>query len=153
MSRVIGFLLLVFIFSFTTSCEVDDICTQEVLTPKLILTFYDATNREVRKDVDTLTVWAVDKENLYTKEKKDSIAIPLNLNADVVKYFFNSSSVIDTFTIHYDRKEVFLSRSCGYKINYTLKNETQFSENWVNDFEINTQTIENEQAVHVKIFH
>jgi len=145
-----------FLFIFITtivSCEVDDICIEEVLTPKLIITFQDASNNDIRKKVDTLTVWAVDKATRYNKTNTDSIAIPLDLNSNMVTYLLNSSSVIDTLQVHYTRKEIFVSRSCGYKLNFILKNETHLSHNWANDFEIKTQNIENEQTIHIQIYH
>lgn len=153
MSKGFTFFIVVIILFFTGSCEVDDICTKEILTPKLILTFHDASDIETRKEVDTLTVWAANKENFYNKTKTDSIAIPLDMNNDVVHYNFVSNSILDTFQIHYDRKDVFVSRSCGYKMNFTLLNETELTQNWVHDFEIKTQNIENEQTVHIQIYH
>lgn len=153
MSKIFYFLFFLFILGLTQSCEVDDICTETVLTPKLILTFYDVTNRNVRKEVDTLTVWVASKDILYNKTKTDSIAIPLDMNSNVVNYNFVSSSVLDTLQIHYDKKDIFVSRSCGYKMNFTLLNNTQFTHNWVADFEIKTQNIENEQTVHIQIYH
>lgn len=137
------------------SCEVDDICVEEVVTPKLIIKFYDALDKDIEKEVDTLSVWAIGKDKLYEKVKTDSIAIPLNISADSVDYFFVSSSIVDTLQIHYIRNEVFVSRSCGFKMNFTLGNETQLSHQWTNDFETvqTPQFIENEQAVHLKVYH
>ena len=153
MSKVFTYFIASIIVFIAGSCEVDDICIKEVLTPKLIITFYDNGARENRKEVDTLSVWANDKENLYNKTKTDSIAIPLDMNNNVVNYYFSSSSVIDTFQIHYNRKDVFVSRSCGYKMNFILSNETQLSQNWAHDFEIKTQNIEDEQTIHIQIYH
>ncbi len=147
--------LFVFLIISLQSCEIDDICVQEVVTPKLIIKFYDAADREIEKQVDTLSVWAEGKDKLYEKVKTDSIAIPLNSAVDVVNYFFESSSLTDTLQIHYTRKEIFVSRSCGFKMNFILGNETQLSCQWTDSFETEQtpQSIENEQEVHLKIYH
>lgn len=153
MTKIASFFIFLFILSLSMSCEIDDICTQEVLTPKLIITFHDFSDKELRKEVDTLTVWAVDKDTLYLKKKTDSIAIPLNMNSDVVHYKLSSNNSIDSLRIHYERKEIFVSRSCGFKINFILLNNTQLTQNWTDDFEIKTQNVENEQNVHIQIYH
>jgi len=137
------------------SCEVDDICVEDVSTPKLIIKFYDASNILETKEVDTLSVWVEGKDKLYDAVKTDSIAIPLDLNANNTKYFLSKSDTIEVFNIYHTNKEIFVSRSCGFKMNFTLQNETQLTNEWTDNFETteSPQIIENEQTVHVKIYH
>ena len=41
-----------------TSCESDDICPESSQkTPRLIITFYDISNPELRKDVENLAIY------------------------------------------------------------------------------------------------
>ena len=56
--------LFFFISTFIFACEKDDICTQNPLTPNLILRFYDADNPSKVKDVTSLYVWAENKDTL-----------------------------------------------------------------------------------------
>ena len=61
-----------------SSCEKDDICTQNPLTPSLILRFYDAEDISALKTATSLYVWADGKDSIYQNVTTDSIAIPLN---------------------------------------------------------------------------
>jgi len=45
----------------------------------------------------------------------DSIAIPLDLTQNSTLYKFKSGAITDSILFTYDRKDVFVSRSCGYK--------------------------------------
>ena len=154
------FILCIAIFS---SCEKDDFCTKNPVTPMLILRFYDAAERDVFKEAQYLSVWAEGKDTLsaYTSISKDSIAIPLNSITSETIYHLKKNSVdgnlannqTATFTIQYTPVEDFVSRSCGYRI---LFNEVTFSADasWMQDFTPSTlTTIENQSAAHVKIYH
>lgn len=148
---------IVFLFALIAivqSCEVDDICVDDINTPKLIIQFYDVNTLET-KEVDTLSVWVEGKDKLYDAVKTDSIAIPLDLSSNDTKYLLSKSDTLDIFHIYHVNNEVFVSRSCGYKMNFTIQNETELSHLWTDDFEITASplNIENEQEVHVKIYH
>lgn len=149
------YILFLFVLTaFVLSCEVDDICVDDVNTPKLIIEFYDANTLET-KEVDTLSVWIEGKDKLYDSAITDSIAIPLDLSSNNTKYFLSKSDTLDVFHIYHSNNEVFVSRSCGFKMNFTIQNETTLSHLWTDDFETteSSQNIENEQEVHVKIYH
>ena len=148
-------LLLSIVFATIPSCEVDDICVQEVLTPKMIIEFYDATEIETKKNIEKLTVWAENKDSLFIDLKRDSISIPLDFNTEMTKYYLAANSIVDTLYIYHINKDVFVSRSCGYKVNYELKPDTHTSNEWIIDFETasNPQLITNEKEVHIKIYH
>lgn len=143
-------LLFLFVIAFS-NCEKDDICV-EATTPMLIIKFYDYTNPENSKLVNSLTVWANEKDNLYNNEQLDSIVIPLNLNENYTLYKFQSGSDIDSVNIAYERKDIFVSRSCGYKTVFeNLTIET--TDTWIKDYLINNSTIENETNTHINIYH
>ena len=55
--------LLGFILLLNTSCEKDDFCLQNPVTPNLVLRFYDNINRNTQKQVKKLSVWALNKDN------------------------------------------------------------------------------------------
>lgn len=155
MKQLVNIVVFFILLAIISSCEIDDICVEDVSTPKLIIKFYDAENITETKEVDSLSVWIDGKEKYYDKVTTDSIAIPLNLNSNDTKYFLTKSDTLDIFHIYHTNNEVFVSRSCGFKMNYTIENATQMSHLWSDYFETTEtpQLIENEQTVHVKIYH
>ena len=140
-----------FILSFL-SCEVDDICV-EPTTPQLIIRFYDVTKPTTKKPVTNLNVWVVGKDSIIKNKETDSIAIPLNINSDQTIYKFSSSKLVDNITYNYQRNEVFVSRSCGFKYIFKHINTTNSTSNWIKQIIIINPTIENEKNAHIKIMH
>ncbi|EAQ41217.1 DUF6452 family protein [Polaribacter sp. MED152] len=151
MRKTFVFLSLI-IFTFL-SCEKDDFCTQNPVTPKLILRFYDDTNRESVKTVDNLYVWAEGKDSLFINASLDSLFIPLNSAATETVYNFSKNNVVNQFTIQYTTENDFVSRSCGFKVIFNDVNFTS-DNTWITDFEpSNLTTIENQNEAHVQIYH
>lgn len=150
MKKTVGLISILLLFF---SCEKDDFCTQNPVTPNLILRFYDSTNRNTIKKVDNLYVWAEGKDSLFVNASLDSLYIPLNTAALETVYYFSKDNTINQFTISYSTANEYVSRSCGYKV---IFNEVSFTSNnsWINDFEPNTPiTVENQNKAHVQIFH
>ena len=157
-------LLLGFILLINTSCEKDDFCLKNPVTPNLVLRFYDETNRETLKTAKLLTVWIEGKDTIdgYESFTTDSIAIPINSLALETIYHLKineengakADNQVTTFTITYDPEEEYVSRSCGYKV---IFNDVTFSSdntNWIKDFTPETlTTIDNQDAAHVQIYH
>ncbi|AUC84195.1 hypothetical protein CW731_02275 [Polaribacter sp. ALD11] len=164
MKKIILFLLL-FLVLFS-ACEKDDFCVQNPVTSKLIIDFYDATNRETPKKVQLLSVWSGTKDTIsqYTSVSENSISIPLNSLTSETVYSFKkntsggatSKNEITTFTIKYDTEEEFVSRSCGYKVvfnNVAFSADTG-STSWIKDFTPTTIiNLDNQTTAHVQIFH
>lgn len=150
MKKTVGIISILLLFF---SCEKDDFCTQNPVTPNLILRFYDSTNRNTIKKVDNLYVWAEGKDSLFVNASLDSLYIPLNTAALETVYYFSKDNTINQLTISYSTTNEYVSRSCGYKV---IFNEVSFTSNnsWINDFEPNTPiTVENQNKAHVQIFH
>ena len=154
MKKLLSYIFII-ILTTTISCEIDDICIEDSSTPKLIIKFFDANDSNIAKEVENLYVWAKEKDSLYQETTTDSIAIPLNPSTSIVEYCLSTNSIIDTLKIHYTNQEVFISRSCGYKMNFTIQDETQLLHHWASGFETTEtpQIIENEQETHLKIYH
>ena len=145
--------LLGFLSIIITSCEKDDYCLKNPVTPNLILRFYDDSNRKTLKSVDELYVWSTGKDSIFSNVKSDSIYLPLNSNTTKTVYHLSNGSSVDTFTITYTPEEEFVSRSCGFKINFQ---EVSFSSNtfWIKDFTPSSlTTIDSQNAAHVQIYH
>jgi len=152
-----------------SACEKDDICV-EGDTPLLIISFYDVDNRTEKKAVPLLRV--IGANNSFTVNTimdristLDSIGIPLNSSLNTTSFAFitdsedddmnNEIGNTDTIAFNYNRKDVFISRACGFVANYeNLNNElTADTDNWIKEIEIVTPLVENQNAAHVKIFH
>jgi hypothetical protein len=151
MKKIIGFLFLMVVI--ISSCEKDDFCTQNPVTPKLILAFYNTDSRNDLKTIEQLYVWAEGKEDsLLVNVSQDSIFIPLNVNSNQTVYNLSKDNVVEQFTIDYTPENRYVSRSCGYKI---IFNDLTFSttNNWVTDFTAIETSLENQDSAHVQIFH
>ncbi|NVK51565.1 MAG: hypothetical protein HWD85_01430 [Flavobacteriaceae bacterium] len=144
------------------ACEKDDICLQPV-TPKLVLRFYDNANPTSKKAVKNLSIWAEGKDTLksYKSVNVDSVALPLNINANQTVYYLKMNNTTgnkaankyNKLTINYSTKEIYVSRSCGFK---TLFNNVTFISNngWFQSFTpTSLTTIDNENKAHVKIYY
>lgn len=145
----VAFLLICMVFS---ACEKDDICLLDT-TPSLIIVFKDKDNIEIKKSVSQLTIWAQDKDSIIFQQSLDSIAIPLDLNNDLTKYYFANSSATDEFTFVYSRTDEFISRSCGYKTLFSDLNIVDPTNNWISSYEIQNTTVENENSTHITFYH
>jgi len=135
------------------SCQKDDFCVDPI-TPHLIIRFYDNANPDNYKKVTDLKVWAEGKEILenYDDVSTDSLAIQLDPAQDFTIYYLSSSTSNDTIRINYLKNDIYVSRSCGYKYNFTELELSNVTNNWIKDTEITNQTVENETE-HIKILH
>lgn len=170
MKKIIALFLVFLVFM---TCEKDDICPEETATtPRLIVRFYDALIRENTKSVSGLFVYGINDadETVFFKNVSisttDSIAIPLRTDIDVIKLVFHKDLVDtsdllvgnpDTIDVKYKREDVYVSRACGYKATFTNL-ETDFiivTDNWISSIDIvaENNTIENENAAHINIYH
>lgn len=149
--------ILIFLFIISiTSCERDDICIDEI-TPNFTIRFYDSENPTEFKSVAGLKVKLLNTTIDTILVSGDSIQLPILNSIDTTVYSLtnsdNTSEIsTDFITLIYDSNEVFVGRSCGFKSVYdnVIYENT---ENWINDFQIVTESIQNETAAHVKIFH
>jgi hypothetical protein len=161
-----GLFTLLFALSFW-NCEKDDICEEGTpTTPKLIISFYDNTSPTNTKNVTNLKVTADGVSTSLNFNAVSKIELPLKTNADLVDYslVFDSENTNvalqneDKITINYSRKDIYISRACGFKTNFTLNANpngmvlTPDTDNWIKEITIQKFTIENENETHVKIF-
>jgi hypothetical protein len=147
------YLILLVILSFTLiNCEKDDICI-ETTTPKLIVVFYNNDIPATKKEVTSLTVSVDSLGNIYENQSIDSIAIPLDLTKNSTLYKFKSGTITDSINFTYDRRDVFVSRSCGYKTIFENLQIESRTENWIKNDTLKNTIIDNETATHLNIFH
>lgn len=157
-------LLFIFCTAIFSRCEKDDFCTKDPVTPKLVLRFYDANDRDQLKNTERLSIWAAGKDTIpdYKSVATDSVSIPLNSTIIETVYHLKinafdgnlASNQTTTFTIQYTPVEEFVSRSCGFRV---IFNDVAFSSDtstWIQDYTPTTlTTIDNQSTAHVQIFH
>lgn len=173
MKRLIASIaVLLILTSYLLSCEKDDLCTDETpTTPGLVLEFYQNGNRDVVFPIDI--AYYAGSNIVDPAGTQSSITLPLRADADSTELFLQYNRVstggvrtvnVDRFTVNYTRKQVYVSRACGYKTIYTLLPDSDTAPNpivsdgpvtdgvWIRDFDILTTDITYDNEVHIKIY-
>lgn len=151
------------IFFILISCEKDDICIEnEIGTPRIILSFYDKIDKNLKKPVENLLIKGLEKEDTLDVFSGDSIAIPLRNDSNFSKYEFilnagGENSNNDTIHIFYSRYDLYINRACGFKSNFILNNPPTAlfnkDNNWINEIVKLKDTVLNEDYSHLAIYH
>ena len=162
MKKIVVLLLIAITLS---SCEKDDICTEET-TPRLVLEFYDISNPANLKTVLNLKVKGVGQTlDLGTYNGVSEIQLPLKIDDIGTKYslILNSAGTSpneDFLQFNYITQNVYVSRACGYKTIFTLDNPNGVVKTdaiipdsfWIQDINIQTTNITTENETHIKIY-
>lgn len=153
--------LMVGILAFS-ACEKDDICV-DADTPRLIVRFYDIADTTDFKSVQNLIVrglTASGAQDTITNSALDSIVLPLRVDENSTSFTLsrqtsNDDINVDTITFTYEAKEIFISRACGYIVNFDGLQTTVVQDDsvWIQETRITTPLIENTASAHVKILH
>jgi hypothetical protein len=167
-------LLLFVIGLFLSGCEKDDICdANTVTTPRLVISFYDVTNSSVLKNVTNLKIigegmtdGVVFKGSSVINGK--TVSIPLKTDADETTFSFilNSESSNpalvneDILKFKYERENLYVSRACGFKTEYTLDPHTPYihtdgpaaDQKWIAYIAVKNSLIANENETHLEIY-
>lgn len=172
MKKIIPILLIVSMLYYVSSCEKDDICVDGD-TPLLVIGFFDIEDTTAAKAVSSIRIRNIDIDSVLTNStfgdrsnSPDSLQVPLRSSATSTMYHIISGSQddtdsgeetgnIDTLTISYDLGEAFVSRACGFVVNYNNITVTlnEGAENWIQDISVVQPNVENTDSIHVKIFH
>ena len=140
--------------------EPDDICLESNTdTPNLIINFLDFNSGE-SKPVVNLKIKGVDSENDFFIGTVDSISIPLSNYQNTTPFSFtkefdSNQANEDLIYFNYVRNNVYISRSCGYKMEYEIENIIVENDNlnWIEDSIIEKRVVNDENSHHVKIYH
>jgi hypothetical protein len=178
MKKIIAFLMILGFAS--SSCEPDDICDPTTATtPRMLIQFFDISTPSVQKNVKNLKVigegmpegvvfnpTATGDAKYITNE--NSILLPLNTEADLVKYKFileygNKNPLItneDNLEFKYTRENAYVSRACGFKTifnlapsnPYTLTDAVPADQKWIKYVMVAQNNITYENETIIKIF-
>jgi hypothetical protein len=179
MKKIISILLL---FTFgLSSCEKDDICDPNTpTTPRLVITFYDIANPSKTKNVTNLMVIGDEmKEGIVFNESLpvtdttryvtngSSVMLPLKVNDSTVTYklIYNSLNTnpasinTDVLKFNYTPQNVYVSRACGFKTIFQLRNVLPFVHTdpngdtfWMTEVDLENPNIESENETHIKVY-
>jgi len=170
MKKLIGCILFLAALSlYMISCEKDDLCDPLITkTPKMIVEFYRAENREEPQVVSNLRYFVEGRAEEIAVGSTDSTAVPLRVDATSTKWGFKRDRAVsggtatdtDFIEFKYTTREEYVSRACGFKTLFTLNDEvpspvlTTGDDNtfWIQSVEIEKFEIENENEVHVKVY-
>lgn len=168
-------ILLVLAIAFTfTSCEKDDICdANTITTSRLVISFYDINNPTVLKSVSDLKIIGEGMTEGVTFDGStlingSTVSIPLKTDADATTFRFilnygNSNPALvneDNLKFNYSRANIFVSRACGFKTEYTLDPTTPYihtdaavaDQKWIQYIAVKKSTINNENETHLEIY-
>ena len=160
-------------YSFS-SCEKDDICdANTVTTPRLVISFYDVTNSAILKNTTNLKITGEGMTdgvvfNGSSLINGSTVSIPLKTNADATTFRFilnsgNTNTALvneDILKFNYTREELFVSRACGFKTEYTLNPLAPYvlsdaaigDEKWIQYIAVKNSIIANENEIHIEIY-
>jgi hypothetical protein len=160
-------------YSFS-SCEKDDICdANTVTTPRLVISFYDVTNSAILKNTTNLKITGEGMTdgvvfNGSSLINGSTVSIPLKTNADATTFRFilnsgNTNTALvneDILKFNYTREELFVSRACGFKTEYTLDPLAPYvlsdaaigDEKWIQYIAVKNSIIANENEIHLEIY-
>lgn len=162
--KIIIPILILFAFK---GCTKDDICPPDTATTaNLVIAFNDIANPINTKNVVVLSV-ITDNEaanEVISFEETNEIAIPLNTASDTTKYLFKRSTITNTDTINnvdkvmfvYQRREEYVNRACGFKVEYfnlEASVENEGTENWIQEIIVKRDTVNDENSAHITMLH
>jgi len=175
MKKFLNIVIIAVAFIFS-GCEKDDICASTTpTTPRLAIDFYNRENGQLLKSFTRLTAKAVGEANpiIFNEQGTEitkyqisgsRLLLPLKLNSEETTYeltqYSDTPELIntDTITINYATRQIYVSRACGYKINFRLNDERPIqrpsgdANQWISNIVVETTNIETENEIHVKIY-
>src|SRR5690554_2058675 len=163
-------LLTLFCLGSLSRCEKDDICAEDTpTTPKVVVDFYEYLNPSVQKSFSKLEVFDVAfPQQVLVYENTNQILLPLRTDTQISNYVFrltytNINTEVtneDLVEIRYAQDDIYISRACGYKSNFTLTDSEPLSPNpkvsdssaeelWIKELIVRQAVIINENETHL----
>ena len=159
-------------FGALSKCEKDDICSESTPTsPMLVIDFYEFLNPSVSKSFQKLEIFDVENpEKILVFEGENQILLPLKTDSQtstyIFKLYYTNINVVmtneDVVEIRYTKDDIYISRACGYKSNFTLSDSDPLNPNpkitdsgsdelWIKETIVRQPVITNENETHLDI--
>lgn len=151
-----------------SACQQDDICSAATqTTPNLVIEFYDNENPTQTKSVNNLNVSAegLDEDLFDDVQNGNSLNVPLRTDNNVTNFRFtlnaNEGSQFapntDSLTVSYGIDETYVSRACGYKVEFVELNASYEQEdgdsNWIESVQVQQPNkVVDEENAHIYIY-
>jgi hypothetical protein len=179
MKKILAFLMILGFAS--SSCEPDDICDPTTpTTPRMLIQFFNFNNANAANNVTKLKVIgegmtdegvvlspSATGDNRYVTSG-NSILLPLNPEADIVKYKFimnygDRNPLLvneDNLEFKYTRQNIYVSRACGFKTIFDLDAQNPFTltdaapadQMWIKYVRVEQNNISDESIPIIKIY-
>jgi hypothetical protein len=77
------------------------------------------------------------------------------VNSNETKYILEKNEVRDTLTIYHQSIHQYLNRSCGYKSNFLINNQTEITKKtgWIREITVVKDSIFNEEKTNIFIHY
>lgn len=154
---------------FLAGCENDDICADEMITPRLIIRVHDKTAPRRTKTVNNLLVMGGDRHQIIQPiATTDSIVLPLKLLSGETSFLLAKDAVIDStgvlvsgslneLKVTATPSQEFLSKGCGYRVTYNTLAATSSSvdgyTSWIDRVHVLFRKLDNEKKASIHIFY
>lgn len=154
---------------FLAGCENDDICADEMITPRLIIRVHDKTTPRRTKTVNNLLVMGKDRHQIIQPvATTDSIVLPLKLLSGETSFLLAKDAVIDSTSVLVSGSlnelkvtatpsQEFLSKGCGYRVTYNILAATSSSvdgyTSWIDRVHVLFRKLDNEKKASIHIFY
>ena len=154
---------------FLAGCENDDICADEMITPRLIIRVHDKTTPRRTKTVNNLLVMGGDRHQIIQPvATTDSIVLPLKLLSGETSFLLAKDAVIDStgvlvsgslneLKVTATPSQEFLSKGCGYRVTYNTLAATSSSvdgyTSWIDRVHVLFRKLDNEKKASIHIFY
>lgn len=169
---IILFVFIIATFGLFLSCEKDDICSESTpTTPMVVVDFYEYLNPSVQKSFLYLEIIEIENpDTILEYESSNQIKLPLRTDSEISRYIFrlyykNINQTLtneDIVEIRYTKDDIYISRACGYKSNFTLSDSEPLNPNpkitddandefWIKEIIVRQPVITNENETHLDI--
>ncbi|SIT98651.1 hypothetical protein SAMN05660493_03208 [Epilithonimonas bovis DSM 19482] len=144
---LIGFLLLL------TSCGGDDdICLNADSTPRLKLKFINASGQLLRLDSLYIDVdyGGSTLKNIVSQANADSVFVPMRIDESSYTDIYlrlRKAGNRSKIRVSYDKKAIYVSPACGFKINYDNLKSELLQANPVQNVEQNQTSLSDESKI------
>lgn len=141
---------------FIISCEKDDICIEgSENTSRITIEFLD-NETKTPVGINLINLKAMGVDSIIHEEFSENILkLPLKVNLNKTQYILDNEFTSDTLTIHYQSIHQYLNRSCGYKSNFLINNQTEIIKEtgWIREVSIVNDSIFNEEKTNIYIHY